>query len=610
MSSIINSYNRPNYPYRCGRAALWGKPCAFGPNFDGSCGGITACTPRKNGDRYICNRRPENGGSCDQGPLPDGSCCLTQVACQPRRTLRAIRYRLCVSALVIIVAILGAFGVGGSIFSNETISLKNPGKLSNAHLSVVDEGSCVSCHDVHDANVVGAIKAVFNPSGPTSKGIENKCLACHEFPLMNASVHNSKNCSTCHSEHKGGMKPPSKISDEQCHSCHDQTFTTFGESHPNFGKTYPYERRTAINFDHNAHINTHFKDKRYKNLVPEGRCISCHAVSSASKAVPIKSFQDTCAACHEDEIKTRTLTLFQLPEFETKPDFGKEIDEFCGPNKVGPTSEEEYESVSVEELNPIMSFLLEVDGTESGSYEKRVTKLISSVVTSNVEAFKELLLDHDGIAKNLIAGLTPQVLSNAICSWVANKEYEPSGDAKFGGWSADELTIKYEATQHGDKTMMNWLNFAAMNDDDVLSGEILHKDGAGGCIKCHSVSETDEVRVEWKAASGINEPSHHKYSHAPHLNVLGPGSQCETCHKLNPSAKYSSAYKQRDPSIFESSFAAINENTCKNCHNDGQVVQACLTCHEYHKSASFKAKMLSTAAKSSGNSLASRDEKQ
>ena len=158
--------------------------------------------------------------------------------------------------------------------------------------------------------------------------------------------------------------------------------------------------------------------------------------------------------------------------------------------------------------------------------------------------------------------------------------------------------------------MMSWLNFAAMNDDDVLSGEILHKDGAGGCIKCHSVSETDEVRVEWKAASGINEPSHHKYSQAPHLNVLGPGSQCETCHKLNPSAKYSSAYKQRDPSIFESSFAAINENTCKNCHNDGQVVQACLTCHEYHKSASFKAKMLSTAAKSSGNSLASRDEKQ
>ena len=109
---------------------------------------------------------------------------------------------------------------------------------------------------------------------------------------------------------------------------------------------------------------------------------------------------------------------------------------------------EEYESVSVEELNPIMSFLLEVDGTESGSYEKRVTKLISSVVTSNVEAFKELLLDHDGIAKNLIAGLTPQVLSNAICSWVANKEYEPSGDAKFGGWSADELTIKYKASYH------------------------------------------------------------------------------------------------------------------------------------------------------------------
>ena len=46
------------------------------------------------------------------------------------------------------------------------------------------------------------------------------------------------------------------------------------------------------------------------------------------------------------------------------------------------------------------------------------------------------------------------------------------------------------------------MNFAAMNDDDLLSGELLIKDGPGACGKCHSVSETDEVRVEWKGASG------------------------------------------------------------------------------------------------------------
>ena len=64
------------------------------------------------------------------------------------------------------------------------------------------------------------------------------------------------------------------------------------------------------------------------------------------------------------------------------------------------------------------------------------------------------------------------------------------------------------------------MEFAAMNDD-LLSDELLIKDGPGACGKCH-VSETDEVRVEWKAASEI-VASHHKYSHVPHLNVLGPG---------------------------------------------------------------------------------------
>ena len=47
MSSFINSYNRPNFPYRCGRASLWGKPCALGANADGTCGGTSACVPRK-----------------------------------------------------------------------------------------------------------------------------------------------------------------------------------------------------------------------------------------------------------------------------------------------------------------------------------------------------------------------------------------------------------------------------------------------------------------------------------------------------------------------------------------------------------------------------------
>ena len=45
-----SAYERPNYKFRCGRAAAWGKPCPNGPGADGSCGGIAACAlPRSAG---------------------------------------------------------------------------------------------------------------------------------------------------------------------------------------------------------------------------------------------------------------------------------------------------------------------------------------------------------------------------------------------------------------------------------------------------------------------------------------------------------------------------------------------------------------------------------
>tara|TARA_B100001123_G_scaffold430839_1_gene551433 strand:+ start:542 stop:2077 length:1536 start_codon:yes stop_codon:yes gene_type:complete len=510
---------------------------------------------------------------------------------------------------MLIVALIGAFGIGGNILLDGVSPLKNPGEISNAHARVIADGSCVSCHDVHGASASTAIKAIFNPSGPTSKGANNKCMECHELPLLNVSVHNSQNCSTCHTEHKGGIKPPSKISDAQCHSCHDNKFTNFGASHPSFGKTYPYDRRTGINFDHNAHLGNHFKNPQYVKLVPQGKCIACHEVSTASQAVPIKPFEEVCASCHQDEIKSRSLTLFQMPELEKNPNFGAELFEACGVKMEVVEAGEDFEAVSVEELNPIMAFLLEVDGSDGGAYGDTVSKFISSAVNSNLAVFEGPLKEFDGKSDELLTGLSPKLLKDAFCAWVANKEYEPIAEAKFGGWSADEFSIRYNASKHQDRVLVNWLNFTALNDEEILSSAILNKEGPGSCVKCHSVSETDEVRVEWKAASGSSEPSHHKYSHAPHLNVLGPGSQCGTCHKLNAKSSYAETYKQRDPLVFESSFEAIKQGTCKDCHNEGQVVQNCLTCHEYHKVTGFKAKMVLKAVKKSGLTLASRDGK-
>ena len=609
MSSFINSYNRPNFPYRCGRASLWGKPCAFGANADGTCGGTSACLPRKSGDRFLCTRRPEHGGSCEAGPLPDGSCCHIQVACRPRRTLRALRYRLSIYGIVLLVAFFGAFGLGGQLIGDGASALKNPGELSNAHARVIDNSSCISCHTVHEADAAGILKAIFQPSGPTSNGIENRCLDCHDLPLMKTSVHSSQNCGDCHSEHKGGIKPPNKLSDAQCHSCHDKKFTTFAASHPSFGATYPYERRTAINFDHSAHLNTYFEDPNHKAAAPEGKCIACHEVTTASSAVPIKSFEQVCASCHQDEIKSKSLTLFQMPELLSKPKFSSEARDACGIDEEVGLPQEEFESASLEELNPVMAFLLEVSDEDEIEREAKVVEFIGTSADGDFGPFIELLNEFDGSGETLLSGLTPDLLKSAFCAWAANKEYEAVGDIEYGGWAADEFTLRYTANHHRDQVLKNWMDFAAMNDDDLLSDEFLIKDGPGACGKCHSVSETDEVRVEWKAASGNSSASHHKYSHVPHLNVLGPGSQCETCHELNPQADYKSAYNHRDPLSFESSFIAIKQDTCTNCHNEGQVAQGCLTCHEYHKATGFKANMAINQNQGKPKTLASRDGK-
>jgi predicted CXXCH cytochrome family protein len=588
MSSIENSYNRPNFPFRCGRGATWDKPCAGGPNADGSCGGITACAPRQTGDRYVCRRSALNGGACEDGPLPDGTCCLSQLPCQPRRTLRSIRFRLSLFALVILAALIGAFGSSGDLFSQKAPLLIDPGQLSNHHAGLAGKGNCESCHEPHSADSTTFLLAAFKPSGPTSDGTGNKCLTCHDFPQMKTSVHKSENCSTCHTEHKGAIAKTSTLTDKQCHTCHDVKFETFSKSHPSFGKTYPYSKRTALNFDHTAHLGTHFKDARYSEKAPEGRCLGCHEVSEATNNVPIKSYEESCSACHDDQISSKKLVLLQMPELVSQVDPLNTLAEYCDLETM---TETEYESVSLDPLNPILSVLMDVDPDDVAAYESRVSSLLSGLAKEELSSLTALIDEADGNAQELLSGLSPSLLKAVSCSWAANKEFETGSSPIFGGWSADELSVNYTASKHNDAVLKAWLNFAADIENESLNEAVLNSDGPGSCIKCHSVSETDAVRVEWKPRSR-KLSDYSKYNHQPHLDLLGPGSQCETCHELNKTADYAAAFKHTDPNDYASNFNAISKDVCSSCHKENKVSETCLTCHEYHVEPLFKADVM------------------
>lgn len=598
MSSIENSYNRPNFPYRCGRAMLWEKPCTFGPHADGSCGGVAACQPRKNGDRYACRRRAEDGGPCADGPLPDGSCALTQPPCQPRRTLRALRARLTLVALIAIVAVIGAFGAGGALLPENLPGFRDPGPILDVHAGVIGQNGCAACHEPHAADAAGFIAAAFHPSGPAN-GMTNKCLSCHTFPAMATDVHKAEDCSVCHTEHKGSVAPVTTLTDQQCHSCHKVKFETFASSHPAFRDNYPYKRRTAISFDHTRHLEVHFKDTRYISKAPEERCIGCHVVSKASSRVPIRPFEEICAGCHEEQIASKELVFFTLPEFKKNPVDLKKVADACDIET--PKADGEYESVSLEPFNPVMAAMLDVDATDIATYQDKVGRLLEAMASDGLEPLKELIGNMDGQSRYLLNGLSPSLLHAATCKWAANQEYEAPTEPEFGGWFADTYSLGYRAVRHKDPAMMAWLNFAADSDNEALSNELLVSGGPGSCIKCHSVSETDAVRVEWRP-EGSELGAHNKYSHAPHLNLLGPGAQCETCHTLNTKADFAAAFKQRDPKVFTSNFAKIENNTCSTCHRKGQVVQGCLTCHNYHERTGFKERMMvsSSAAQKMG----------
>ena len=148
-----NSYERPNFKYRCGREKNWQKPCSQGPNPDGSCGGTSECAPFKKGDRYECRRPPNAGGPCEEGPRADGSCSRCHPPCIPQPTLRVIRGRLVLFTVSFAVALIGFLLIFSKARAATWLSPVDPGPLTAKHAKFAEELRCASCHQIGRAHV-------------------------------------------------------------------------------------------------------------------------------------------------------------------------------------------------------------------------------------------------------------------------------------------------------------------------------------------------------------------------------------------------------------------------------------------------------------------------
>lgn len=303
-------YDRPDQAWVCGRTSA---PCSRGPTPDGVC-----------------------GGNCDGAQDGDGA----MVPCVPRLSHKALRRRHSLWWVVLALGLVALF-LGGDL----AVRAISPGPLRAAHAGLTDcrtchaepgesgfanwvkaaladtdvhaaNGRCLDCHVDGDDGQAGqaARQAAHGPHGrpwpeaPTSAApaasLRTAALASLADAVFDAPMNGEPlACAACHAEHRGSTAPPPEVAaGKACRLCHPSVGSRFPDQHPDLG-TYPFSRRTSLIFDHAAHLDRHFPErKRAGDLVPSG-CLSCHAPDDAGRFMTVFSYEETCASCHAGDIR-------------------------------------------------------------------------------------------------------------------------------------------------------------------------------------------------------------------------------------------------------------------------------------------------------------------
>ncbi len=349
-----SAYERPDQKWVCGHIAS-GKPCRIGPDGRGRCQATFECVPSKSGDTWLCRRPESAGGACEHGPGPDGACCNPIPQCAPRLSVAAKRARVvkwAMSIAVGFVAILAAYA-GKTHFLT-------PGPLTAAHSAlsncgvchaVVADGkfkfdwlhsiftdadpkksasACLSCHNMDttalnphglalnelERRTSAKRKASATEIAPMSLWIRNAVFSTEE--LASSQVF----CTTCHKEHQGERFPITDVINAQCQTCHAVQFASFEDGHPDDG-TYPFDRRTRINFDHTKHFKIHFPEAASKTggrTAQPDACGDCHVPGPGNRQMIVQPFEQMCSSCHLGQIlgaeagaEPLGVSLFSLP---------------------------------------------------------------------------------------------------------------------------------------------------------------------------------------------------------------------------------------------------------------------------------------------------------
>lgn len=599
-----SQYERPTQKWVCGWT-FKGSACQVGPDPKGSCQATFECIPLRKGDRFLCTRSERYGGKCADGPLPDGACSKPIPKCQPTRSIRAKRT---LATFWTIAFTLGMLILVGA--SPDRAVFFSPGDLTFAHRSALH--NCAHCHAAVHKNPLQRLTATFGQAvrlegsqlcltchkvgrdafrahglPPDDLAVETKKAEGHPQPksvswslalaMLVPEVSQRKNdelaCADCHKEHNGRKFNLSTTDNHQCQTCHARLFASLANGHPEFSN-FPYKRRTKIAFDHTSHIGKHFQEK-YKDIAPT-RCSGCHTPDRAGRYMQTRSFEITCAGCHEAQIAgkgragPKGIPFFRLPglDLESLEDNGIDVGEWPADYNIeeGPTPFMKVLLLSEPTFTEDMTVLADYDDfTDLSDASEEELAAVSRIIW----AIKGLMVDlasggQETLISRLQAAIGPtlqakdfapligeipvEVISSALKKWMPQAasevhshktgrplphtaETEPDEEmdldaqrekwVKVGGWYRQDLDyiVRYRPIGHADNFLRGWLDFGSRYQskaDLAPVGEIFanlsNRKAIGFCMKCHSMDSEPNQGVRINWRTKREAPPGHQFT--------------------------------------------------------------------------------------------------
>ncbi len=348
--------------------------------------------------------------------------------------------------LAVLLALVTIVCLGSVFFLGKGTQFLMPGPLASAHGAIDNCGAC------HTKSGSGKLSWIYGLIAGDPLADSKACLTCHKMPNTAFNAHSASAevlkqstkrltkiaaatpvplsasaqtiafpthdvvaaglyCATCHKEHQGANFNLAKISNEQCRSCHVVKFDSFDGHHPKFGN-YPFKRRTRIIYDHAAHFDKHFPEVAKKDSAKHipATCSTCHNSRADKRIMAVAPFEQTCAACHLDQITGKErVSGPKGVAFLTLP--GLDVQTLKNKN----ASIGEWPDASEAELTPFMKVM--ISRNERG---RALIKTVSSVNLQDltnasddqIKAVTGLVWEIKGLFYALISAKASDVLGN------------------------------------------------------------------------------------------------------------------------------------------------------------------------------------------------------